>query len=64
MAVLLMSLNLHPHASRPFRDHIREFDFLGLALVVGGVVCVLIGFNNSEVSCTPHTMVLHLAHRC
>lgn len=29
----------------------QDFDFLGLILLVGGVVCLLIGFNHSETSC-------------
>ena len=29
----------------------REFDFLGLGLMVVGVVCLLIGFNFSEQTC-------------
>ncbi|KLO19180.1 MFS general substrate transporter [Schizopora paradoxa] len=49
-AVLFFSLKLHPHKGKPFREHVREFDFLGIFLVVGGVVCVLIGFNESGIS--------------
>jgi len=30
------------------REHLGQFDFLGLILIVGGVVCVLIGFNSGE----------------
>jgi hypothetical protein len=53
LAVLLLFffLNLHPHEGRTWRQHVAEFDFLGLLLLVAGVVCLLIGFNSSEISC-------------
>ncbi|KAG1877930.1 MFS general substrate transporter [Suillus subalutaceus] len=47
-ALLFFFLNLNPHQGRPFRDHIREFDFVGLFVIIAGVVCLLIGFNSSE----------------
>ncbi|KAF9227638.1 MFS general substrate transporter [Gyrodon lividus] len=47
-AMLFFFLNLNPNQGRLFRDHVREFDFVGLGLVVSGVVCLLIGFNSSE----------------
>ncbi|KAF8743642.1 hypothetical protein AX14_001699 [Amanita brunnescens Koide BX004] len=52
LAVLLLFffLNLHPHEGRTWRQHVAEFDFLGLLLLVAGVVCLLIGFNSSEIS--------------
>ncbi|KAH9842760.1 major facilitator superfamily domain-containing protein [Rhodofomes roseus] len=46
--ILYFFLNLNPHHGKPLREHVREFDFVGLILVIGGVVCVLIGFNFSE----------------
>jgi MFS family permease len=46
--VLFFSLNLNPHKGRTFREHIDDFDFLGLTLIIGGVVCVLLGFNITE----------------
>jgi hypothetical protein len=49
--VLFYFLNLNPHKGRTFREHVLEFDFLGLFLIVSGIVCVLIGFNSSEQSC-------------
>jgi drug/metabolite transporter (DMT)-like permease len=33
------------------KEHLNEFDFLGLFLVVSGVVLLLLGFNQSETSC-------------
>ncbi|TCD64545.1 hypothetical protein EIP91_003983 [Steccherinum ochraceum] len=49
-ALLFFFLNLNPHKGRTLREHVREFDFLGFALIVGGVVCILLGFNFSETS--------------
>ncbi|KAH9934730.1 MFS general substrate transporter [Fomitopsis serialis] len=46
--ILYFFLNLNPHHGKPFREHVREFDFVGLILIIGGVVCILIGFNYSE----------------
>lgn len=46
-----MFLNLNPHQGKSWREHVREFDFIGLGLMVAGVVCLLIGFNFSEQSC-------------
>ncbi|KAH7929758.1 MFS general substrate transporter [Leucogyrophana mollusca] len=47
-ALLFFFLNLNPHQGKPFREHVREFDFVGLFVIVSGVVCLLIGFNSSE----------------
>ncbi|KAG1891200.1 major facilitator superfamily domain-containing protein [Suillus subluteus] len=41
-ALLFFFLNLNPHQGRPFRDHIREFDFVGLFVIIIGC------FNSSE----------------
>jgi hypothetical protein len=53
-ALLFFFLNLNPHQGRPFRDHIREFDFVGLFMIISGVICLLIGFNSSETTCKCH----------
>ncbi|KAH7912244.1 major facilitator superfamily domain-containing protein [Hygrophoropsis aurantiaca] len=47
-ALLFFFLNLNPHQGKSFREHAREFDFVGLILIVSGVVLLLIGFNSSE----------------
>ncbi|KAF7798263.1 hypothetical protein EIP86_009480 [Pleurotus ostreatoroseus] len=63
--ILFFFLNLNPHKSRPLREEIPEFDFLGLFLIVGGVVCVLIGFNNSGVTwSSAETIVLLVVGGC
>ncbi|GJJ12691.1 hypothetical protein Clacol_006935 [Clathrus columnatus] len=46
--ILFIFLNLNPHQGRTLREHAAQFDFIGLFLLVGGVVCLLIGFNNSD----------------
>ena len=51
MTILFFFLNLNPHKGRTFKEHVREFDFIGLGLIVCGVVCLLIGFNFSETNC-------------
>ncbi|KAG2047840.1 MFS general substrate transporter [Suillus hirtellus] len=47
-AILFFFLNLNPHQGRPFRDHVREFDFVGLFVIVVGVICLLMGINPTE----------------
>ena len=52
-ALLFFFLNLNPpqHQERTLKQHINEFDFLGLFLIVSGVLLLLVGFNQSETSC-------------
>ncbi|KAF8586490.1 MFS general substrate transporter [Ramaria rubella] len=57
--VLFFFLNLNPRKGKSLTEHAREFDFIGLVSIVGGVVCLLIGFNNSENSWSaPATIAL------
>ncbi|KAG1741211.1 major facilitator superfamily domain-containing protein, partial [Suillus occidentalis] len=57
--LLFFFLNLNPHQGRPFRDHIREFDFVGLFAIVTGVVCFLLGLNSSVTTWrNPETIAL------
>jgi len=58
-ATLFFFLNLNPHHGRTLKEHARDFDFVGLFLIMVGVVLLLIGFNQSETSCTllHHTLV-------
>ncbi|THH16547.1 hypothetical protein EW146_g4097 [Bondarzewia mesenterica] len=59
VALLFFTLNLNPHHGKPFREHVREFDFFGLFLLIAGVICLLLGFNQSETSWrSPATIVL------
>ncbi|KAI0044543.1 MFS general substrate transporter [Auriscalpium vulgare] len=48
VVLLLFSLHLNPHHGKTLREHVKEFDFIGLFLLIVGVVCLLIGFNQSE----------------
>jgi EmrB/QacA subfamily drug resistance transporter len=49
-ALVFFFLNLNPHQGKTLKEHIDEFDFLGLFLIVSGVVLLLLGFNQSETS--------------
>ncbi|KIO29864.1 hypothetical protein M407DRAFT_20934 [Tulasnella calospora MUT 4182] len=58
-AALLLRLHLNPVPRTPLRSHIANFDFVGLFLILGGVVCLLVGFNQSETSWhSPSTIAL------
>ncbi|KAL5528489.1 hypothetical protein ACEPAF_7625 [Sanghuangporus sanghuang] len=46
--ILFMFLHLKPHKKRTVREVASTFDFLGLFLLVGGVVLVLIGFQSAQ----------------
>ncbi|KAJ7165570.1 MFS amino acid permease [Mycena crocata] len=46
--LLFFFLNLNPHHGKSLREHAREFDFVGLFLLVAGVLCLLLGFNQSQ----------------
>ena len=50
-AILFFFLNLNPHQGRSLTEHLQEFDFIGLFLIVSGIVILLLGFNQSETSC-------------
>lgn len=51
-AILFINLHLNPRQGRTFREHVQDFDFVGLILIVAGVVLLLLGFNETETSCT------------
>jgi MFS family permease len=51
-ALLFFFLNLNPQKhTKGLKQHVQEFDFVGLFGLTGGVVSLLIGFNYSESSC-------------
>ncbi|KAF7790211.1 hypothetical protein EIP86_001163 [Pleurotus ostreatoroseus] len=60
LVMLFFTLHLNPvKHDKTFRQYVSEFDFAGLILIVGGVVCVLLGFNQSENSwSSPATIAL------
>ncbi|KAJ1304324.1 hypothetical protein OPQ81_005483 [Rhizoctonia solani] len=47
-ALALLRLRLNPTPKKPFSHYVAEFDFLGLFLIMAGVVLLLIGFNSGE----------------
>lgn len=49
--LLFFFLNLNPHQGKTVREHVQEFDFVGLFFIVAGILCLLFGFNESEKSC-------------
>ncbi|KAI0362066.1 MFS amino acid permease [Trametes cingulata] len=49
-ALLFFFLHLNPHHGKTFREHVQQFDFSGLFLIIAGVVLLLLGFNFSESS--------------
>ena len=49
--VLFFFLNLNPHQGMSLQQHLSQFDFLGLALLMSGVICFLIGLNSGETNC-------------
>ena len=51
--LLFYFLNLNPpqHQGKTLKQHINEFDFLGLFFIVSGILLLLVGFNQSETSC-------------
>ena len=50
-AILFFFLNLNPHQGMSLQQHMSQFDFIGLALLMSGVVCVLVGLNSGETNC-------------
>uniref|UniRef100_A0A0W0FLA2 Putative MFS amino acid permease n=1 Tax=Moniliophthora roreri TaxID=221103 RepID=A0A0W0FLA2_MONRR len=46
--LLFIFLHLNPVQQKTFNEHVREFDFFGLFLIIVGVVCLLLGFSFSE----------------
>jgi hypothetical protein len=45
---LLAQLNPLPH--KTFSENLREFDFIGLTLIMTGVLCLLVGFQLGQVN--------------
>ncbi|KAL4068102.1 MFS general substrate transporter [Scleroderma citrinum] len=62
--ILFIFLNLNPHQSRPLRQQVAGLDLLGLVSLVGGVVCLLMGFEFSETSWSDAKTIALLAIGC
>ncbi|KDQ10533.1 hypothetical protein BOTBODRAFT_58069 [Botryobasidium botryosum FD-172 SS1] len=60
--LLTSTLRLNPHkSSKTFGQHLREFDFVGLALLVAGIICILLGFQESQTKWRSATTISLLA---
>ncbi|KAI0637000.1 MFS amino acid permease [Trametes polyzona] len=59
--LLFFFLHLNPHQGKTFREHVQQFDFVGLALIIAGVVLILLGFNFSETSWSTPQCIAPLA---
>lgn len=46
--ILLFCLNVPRNQKKTLKQHVREFDILGLLLIVGGIASILVGLNNGE----------------
>jgi EmrB/QacA subfamily drug resistance transporter len=64
VALLFFFLNVNPHEGRSLRQHLDEFDYVGLFSIMSGVVCILLGFNFSETSWSSVETITLLAVGC
>ncbi|KAH8989226.1 MFS general substrate transporter [Lactarius hatsudake] len=55
--ILFFFLNLNPHQGMSLRQHLSQFDFLGLALLLSGVACVLVGLNKGGTTWSSATTI-------
>lgn len=60
LAILAYCLKLNPTNSMSFRQFYSTFDFLGLFLILAGVVLVLLGFNSGETSWADKETIIEL----
>lgn len=52
MLLLFFFLHLNPTKhEKTFRQHVGEFDFVGLFLIISGIICLLVGFSESQFGC-------------
>lgn len=57
LALLFFTLNLNPPPPTTFKAFLSTFDFVGLLLIIGGVVCVLVGLTEGEQSWSSATTI-------
>jgi MFS family permease len=62
--LLFFFLNLNPPEKRSVRDVMSDFDFIGLGLIVAGIVCVLIGFSLAGTSWSQPATISTLVIGC
>lgn len=46
--VLFLCLNVPKKPGKSLRDHVKELDYAGLTLIMGGTASLLVGLNNGE----------------
>ncbi|KAI0293081.1 major facilitator superfamily domain-containing protein [Russula brevipes] len=63
-AILFFFLNLNPHKGMTLQQHMNEFDFLGLGLLMAGAVCVLLGLNSGETNWSSAETIALLSVGC
>ncbi|KAL1742377.1 major facilitator superfamily domain-containing protein [Schizophyllum fasciatum] len=61
-ALLFFFLHTAPHKGQTLQYHLRTFDFLGLGLIIAGIVCFLLGLNFGETS--SHRQYYRTQRRC
>ncbi|THU98328.1 hypothetical protein K435DRAFT_575467, partial [Dendrothele bispora CBS 962.96] len=49
-AGLLFFFRVNPPPHKTLRQYVDEFDFLGLFLIMAGVICLLVGFQFGQTS--------------
>jgi hypothetical protein len=49
-ALVFFFLRVNPRPKKPFRQHVQEFDFIGLFCIMVGVALIILGFNQGEKS--------------
>jgi hypothetical protein len=47
-AIIFFFLKVNPVQKKPLRQHVTEFDFIGLFTIMVGVALVILGFNEGE----------------
>ncbi|KAI0273327.1 MFS general substrate transporter [Gloeopeniophorella convolvens] len=62
--ILFWFLNLNPHRGMTLRQHMAQFDFIGLGLLMAGVVCVLLGLNSGETNWSSSETIALLTVGC
>ncbi|KAK4056280.1 hypothetical protein OIO90_002724 [Microbotryomycetes sp. JL221] len=64
-AILFFFLNLNPAQGQTFKQFVSTFDFVGLALLMGGTAILLVGFSFAERSwSSPQTITLLVVGIC
>lgn len=62
--LLFFFLNLNPHKGRTLQEHMDDFDFMGLGLLLAGTVCFLLGLNNGETTWSSAETIALLSVGC